>query len=174
MKKITIFILLIVMCIFTSFCDQNTSSTINNSLMSSKDVQNMNNNFTLIVDGRDISLHTSLSINYEKQYAELPLLAISEALGGEVKWVNEKKVKIVFNDTQYILNPTQKTLKKEKDSFNIINVPPGTNHGGYYQICDKEFIVDSDSLCYFVNLLGAKITIEYDTAVVTIDFDRNT
>ncbi len=64
-------------------------------------------------------------------------------------------------------------MQKEGDSFNIIAVPPGTRHGGNYEICDKEFMIDSNCLDHFMYLLGARITIDYDRDVVTIEFVKN-
>lgn len=162
MRKPFIFILsVIVMCVSCSSC--------NKSDLLYERVSDTDNDVTFIVNGKDISSENFVSINYEEQYAELPLIAITEALGGEVEWVSNKKVFILFNGTNYILNPTKKTLKQKRDSFNMIALPPGAQHGACYQIGDEEFIIDSDCLRYFLRLLGAKITIHYETASVIID-----
>lgn len=172
MRKKIACILLIITCVLLSSCGQNGSAAENSG--SSGDTQNGNGHAALIVDGKDITSENIASINYEKQYAQLPLLAILEALGGKTEWVDEEKVTIVFHDTTYILNPTQNTLQKEGDSFNIIAIPPGTRHGGYYEICGEEFMIDSNCLDHFLYLLGARIAIDYDRALVTIDFVKNT
>lgn len=164
MKKQVLCILMAIVCLFISSCDKIASSST--PFEGSEDI---NNNFRLIVNGDDVPHNNSVSINYEKQYANLPLIAILKALGGKVNWINEEKVTILFNDTSYILNPMKKTLKKEGEAFNIIAVPPGTGHGGYYQLSDQEFIIDSDSLRYFINLLDAKITVDYNNSVVKIE-----
>lgn len=169
--KLIVCIILMIACVLLSSCDQNSSAA--DASESTGDARNGNGYAVLIVDGQDITSEKLASINYEKQYAQLPLLAILKALGGETEWVDEKKVTIDFQDTTCVLNPTQNTLQKEGDSFNIIAVPPGTRYGGYYEICDKEFVIDSNCLDHFLYLLGARITIDYDRAVVTIDFVEN-
>ena len=128
----------------------------------------MNNDFKLIINDSDISLGNYISINFQKKYAKLPLIAIVETLGCDVEWYNKNKVTITFDNNVYILNPVEKTLKKKGDSFNIISIPPGTKHNGYYQIEKNEIIIDSDSIRHFINLLGAKITIDYDAGIIKI------
>lgn len=68
------------------------------------------------------------------------------------------------------MNPSKKTLKKKGDSFNIIAVAPGATHGIYCETLEQEFIIDSDSVSYFLYLLGAKIVIDYDCDTVIIDW----
>lgn len=173
MKKVIICILLVLtVCFFVSSCGKSDSETSDNSSTSYEDVQkqNMNSNFKLTVNGKDISSDRVLSINHEKQYAEIPLIATLRALDCQVEWVNEKKVKIICNDTVYILNPSKKTLKEKGDSFNIIAVAPGATHGIYCETLEQEFIIDSDSVSYFLYLLGAKIVIDYDCDTVIIDW----
>lgn len=176
MKKTVLYVLVVIfaMCIFFTSCNKKASSITETSTVTDTAVQSMNSKVSLIVNGNDLSYVNYVSLNYEKQYAELPLTAIMEALGANVEWVSEKNVSIVFNNTKYVLNPKKKTLKKEGDSFNIIALPPGTKHGGYYQIRDKEFIVDSDSARHFIYMTGAKITIDFDSASIKIDFDKKT
>lgn len=170
--KSIVCIILMIACVLLSSCSKNSSAA--DASESSGDAQDRNGHAALIVNGKDITSEKLASINYEKQYAQLPLLAILEALGGETEWVDEEKVTIAFHGTTYVLNPAQNTLQKEGDSFNIIAVPPGTRHGGYYEICDEEFLIDSNCLDHFLYLLGARIAIDYDRALVTIDFVKNT
>lgn len=144
MRKKIACILLMITCVLLSSCSENGPAA--DASESSGDAQDRNLHAALIVDGKDITSEKPASINYEKQYAQLPLLAILEALGGETEWVDEEKVTIVFHDTTYVLNPAQNTLQKEGDSFNIIAIPPGTRYGGYYEICDKGFMIDSNCL----------------------------
>lgn len=171
MKKIIMCIsLALAVCFLVSSCGKNDVTTESNSLTNYEDMQNMNNHLKLTVNGKDISSDKFLSINHEKQYAEIPLIATLRALGCQVEWVNEKRVKIIYNDTIYILNPNKQTLKKRGDSFNIIAIAPGATHGIYCKTLDQEFIIDSDSVSYFLYLLGAKIVIDYDCNTVIIDW----
>lgn len=96
MKKVIICILLVLtVCFFVSSCGKSDSETSDNSSTSYEDVQkqNMNSNFKLTVNGKDISSDKVLSIDHEKQYAEIPLIATLRALDCQVEWVNEKKLK---------------------------------------------------------------------------------
>lgn len=158
------------MCCIVFSCDKNDTAIKDNSLTSYEDVQNMGNNFKLIVSGKDISSDTNFSINHEKHYAEIPLIETLRALGCKVEWINDKRVKIIYNDTVYILNPNKQTLQKRGSSFNIISVAPGATHGIYCEILDEEFIIDSDSVSYFLSQLGAQIAIDYDHNTVIIDW----
>lgn len=171
MKKIIACIpLMLAVCFFVSACDKNNTSTIDTSLGSQEETQNIHGSYKLIVNGKEIASDTALSINHEKQYAEIPLTAALRALGCQVEWVNEKRVEICCNDTVYVLNPSAQTLVKSGDSFNMIAVAPGATHGLYCEILDREFIIDSDSVSYFLSQLGAQITIDYENDTVKIDW----
>lgn len=87
-----------------------------------------------------------------------------------MEWVNEKRVEICYNDTVYVLNPSAQTLEKAGDSFNIIAVAPGATHRLYCETLEEEFIIDSDSVSYFLSQLGAQITIDYENDTVKIDW----
>lgn len=170
MKKMIYISLVLAMCFFVSSCGKSNAAIKDNFSTNYEDVQDMSNNFTLIINGKNISSDKDLSINHEKQYAEIPLIATLRALGCQVEWVNAKRVEIIYNDTVYILNPKKKTLKKKGDSFNIIAIAPGATHGVYCETVDQEFIIDSDSISYFLYLLGAQIAIDYDQDTVIIDW----
>lgn len=168
MKQIFLCGLIIILCVVISSCNSCPTTTTSNNNSSSKENQEMNNEFKLYVNGSDISSENYVFINCQEKYAKLPLISIIRSLGCEVKWYNNNKVTIGLGDDIYTLNPTKKTLKKKGDNFNIIALPPGTNHKGYYQIYKNEFIIDSDSMRYFINLLGAKIDIDYNAGIINI------
>lgn len=170
MKKMICFFLSLVVCFFVSACDKNNTNTKDTSLGSREETQNVHGSYKLIVNGKEIESDIALSINHEKQYAEIPLIATLNALGCQVEWVNEKRVEIRYNDTVYVLNPSAQTLVKSGDSFNMIAVAPGATHGLYCEILDREFIIDSDSVSYFLSQLGAQITIDYENDTVKIDW----
>lgn len=169
MKKF-IFTLFIIFLICISACNNKpTNSTPNNdTTLNSKDIEDMNNDCKLIINGNDVSLGSRISINYQEKYAKLPLCSIAKSLGCDIKQYNKNKIVLTFKDNVYILNQTNHTLKKKGDNFNIIALPPGTNHSGYYQIHENEIIIDSDSMRHFINLLGAKIIIDYDSGIINI------
>lgn len=162
--------LIIIICFLFSSCGKSEPAFIDNSSTRQKDEQSMNSNFKLIVNGKNISSDKMLLINHEKKYAEIPLIATLNALECQVEWINEKKVKIINGDAVYILNPSKKTLNKKGDSFNIISVAPGATHGVYCKTLEQEFIIDSDTISYFLYLLGAKLAIDYENNTVKIEW----
>ncbi len=101
-------------------------------------------------------------------YAGIPLLRIMRELGGTTEWLSNNKVRIAFAGTDYVLSPNKRVLEKERETFNLIAIAPGANHGIYYQISEEEFIIDSDSLCYFFSLLGIRAETNYDSATVSV------
>ncbi len=123
---------------------------------------------TLIVNGKDITDSNFVLLNYTSEYAALPLTAIAEELGAEAVWHSRYKTTITYNDKNYTLNVPCCTLCDEKESFNEIALPPGTNHGAFYMAYGREFIIDSDSFCRFLQTMGAEIDIDYDSAIITI------
>lgn len=188
MKKIIIYTLLIfLLCVATS-CNSNKSlindrtisyyeTAEDNNLLTNNDYsnnyteeQNMSNNYKIRVNGNDILFEESLLINHEEQYAEIPLLATLRALNCQVEWINDKNVKIVHNNIEYILDTRKNTLQKKGDSFNYIAIAPGATHAVHCKTMNGEFIIDSDSIRYYISILGAKIIIDYDKNVVEIDW----
>jgi len=127
-------------------------------------------NCTLIINGKDIT-----SGNYEKlyyNYADLPMTAIMKALGAKVEWQNKTTALITCGDKKYILNTTKCTLfdvgKPQDDDlkYNIITVFPGGYR--FYKVVGDEFVLDSSTMGRVVALMGAKINIDYEKAVITI------
>lgn len=168
MKRFNICILLItVMCISFSSCIKINSASEESLPSKNETVQNINSVEKLTVNGEEISCGNALSINPKEKYAEIPLISTLKALGCEVEWVNNK-IEIVHNGILYILNPNKKTLFKSGESFNIIAIAPGATHGVYCKISDEEFIIDSDSISYFLSLLGADLAIDYGNNTVKI------
>lgn len=170
MKKIICISLALAVCFCVVSCEKNDTGTKGTSSTNQEETQNLPVSYTLIINGKNIASDTAFSINHEKQYAEIPLTATLSTLGCQVEWVNEKSVEIRYNDTTYILNPSEQTLVKSGDSFNMIAVAPGAAHGLYCETLDREFIIDSDSVSYFLSQLGAQITIDYENDTVKIDW----
>ena len=166
MKKSVICIaILLCLCIFLSACGQNEPAAMQDTPKAYADTQNR---FTLIVNGETISSDKVLAVDPEKQYVEIPLLATLKALGCQVEWVHKNSVKITYNDTVYILNPSKKTLKKKGDSSNVIAVMPGAAHEVYCEAAGEEVIIDSDSVSWFLYVLGFEISVNYPNATITV------
>lgn len=166
MKKSVICIaILLVIGVALSACGKNEPAAMQDTPKAYADTQKR---FTLIVNGEKISSDKALTVDPEKQYTEIPLLATLKALGCQVEWVHKSRVKITYDDTVYILNPSKKTLRKRGDSFNIIAVMPGAAHGVYCEAAGEEVIIDSDSASYFLYVLGFEISIDYTDATITV------
>ena len=170
-EKIIIGLLLIIMSIFITSCSHDNLVSHDDSSESCDEEQNMISSGTLIVEGKDITAGNHVILNRENDYAELPFIAISKALGVQVDWISDREVIMDFDDTKYILNPLEKTLYEEGDSFNMILLPPGEFHKTYYELCDKEVIIDNVYMFRFIRVIGAMMDIDYDNSVVNIYFD---
>ena len=132
----------------------------------------MPNNCRLIVNGTDISadnyvyLHDKTS-NY--RVAELPLTAVMQALGATVEWENQNSSIITFNNDVYILDTTKSSLVRQGTEENMIAAAYGLPHDPYYKLIDDEFIVDSDTIQWLIQNMGATIKIDYDTHIIYIE-----
>ncbi len=129
-----------------------------------------NNNYKLIVDGKEIENEYFKVINDD--YAEIPFLAVIEALHGDVNWVSRKYVEIHFHDTDYILDPEECCLLPKEDYSsdpssienyywnNLIAPVWGAEHGTFSRVGEKEFIIDSDSIWIFFESNGIRFRID--------------
>lgn len=141
------------------------SSTQNNT-----GEDNMNNDCKLIVKGKDITSGNYINLNYEKRYAEIPLTAVMKELGAKVEWQSNTTAEITFGGKDYALDTTKGTLIEDGGTFNILTAAPGSTHGIFYQVIGDEFIIDSDSAkMLIINMMGAKISIDYDNKIVSIE-----
>lgn len=151
------------------------SSPSSSTLTPSKVVTNlgektdMKNNIRLIVKGKDITSDNFVNLNYECHYAELPLTAVLKALGAKVEWKKQTIAKITINNKDYILDTNRASLVEAGDKINLLVVAPGSNHGVKSQVINNEFVIDSDSVKLFiVNMIGAKIEINYNEKIINI------
>ena len=162
MKKFMLCIFIVVLCMVS--CGMNS--------VEYEDLKNMSNSL-LTVNGTDITSDNYVFIEHEKQYAKIPLIAVLSELGVSVEWEGKRNAVIIHNGNLYDLNTAKNTLVKRGDSFNMIELPPGTNHGAYYQALDGEFLIDTDSAYYFLKALGITVTIDYDRSIVKIFIENN-
>lgn len=168
MKKLVIYIcsfVLILLVILTG-CDWDKSQF---GKITGEEGNEMEKNCKLIVNGRDITAESYVRIDYEKHYAEIPFIAVVTNLGAEIKWKNSNVAIITSNNKEYILNLNKKSLITNESTFNIIDLPPGARHGAFLKEINDEFVIDNDSITHFIHLLGARITVNYDTAIINIE-----
>ena len=127
-------------------------------------------NCKLFVRGEDISAEHYVAINMEKRYAVLPFTAVVEALGAKIEWESETTAMIIIDHEEYLLNVDENSLTMPGSVFNFLGVQGGATHGSYYQVIEGEFVVDSDSMLLLLyRAMGAKISINYDALIVSID-----
>ncbi len=90
-------------------------------------------------------------------------------LGAKTEWQSKTTVKITFDEKDYFLDTEKGSLVEAGKTFNVLTVAPGSKHGTFYQVVGDEFVIDSDSAeLLLVNIMGAKISIDYDERIVNI------
>lgn len=156
-----------------------TSTTSSTPTQSEKIINsgddNMDDAYKLIVKGKEIAVANHIKLNYEHHYAELPLTAIMKELGAKVEWQSKTTAKITFDGKYYLLDTTKGSLIEIGNTLNILVVAPGSKHGVFYRVVDNEFIIDSDSAkLLLINIMGAKISVDYDHRIVNINTAQGT
>lgn len=115
----------------------------------------------IIVNGKDITNGAYYRYNYRRRRCEIPLLAVLQELGAEVKWKSATKVTVKYN------NETVKFDTEELD-FGIIS-PPGTTNA-IRKVRGKELIFDNANAANVIKALtGATVTLDNDTYTVYIE-----
>ena len=175
LKKLFIFLVVCGFVFIVAGCTGDSSELTDNgstasSTQNNTGEDNMNNDCKLIVKGKDITSENYINLNYEKHYAEIPLTAVMKELGAKVEWQSNTTAEITFDGKNYTLDTTKGTLIEEGSSFNVLTVAPGSTHGIFYQVIGDEFIIDSDSAkMLIINIMGAKINIDYNNKIVSIE-----
>ncbi len=130
-------------------------------------------NCTLIVNGKDITKGNYARINHTKHYSEIPFTAVIQELGAKVEWENDTKATITFDENKYLLDITEGTLVKKWDShkLNLITPAPGQNHERVSKVVGNELIVDdSSSLYFFFVIMRATVKVDYDKNIINIEY----
>lgn len=144
----------IIICILLLFGCQNNQ----NSLLE----------YTLVVNGQEIPNDHHLKIDFDKRYAELPLIAIGEAMGAQVVreatsngLIKTEKVTISYNDYSLVLDTAERDLNVHKPEWLIKPIRKAKN---------DELILDSCSVApFFYHEWEFEITIDYRNAVVYVN-----
>lgn len=112
----------------------------------------------------DITLENSVAVIYDT-YAELPLMPVLKALAFEIQWQDEKIAKIKSESNTFILNLSEKTVKKEGSSTNLI--PKNTK---VCRVFNKDIILDATGLYSLMDSMKSpiKVTLDYDLQTVII------
>ncbi len=183
MKKLILFLFVFIITLIFSSCNISSSSNFpeNNetipfstySTTISIGDDKLMENFTLIVNGKDITKGNYVHINHTEHYAEIPFIAVIQELGAKVEWRDNIKAEITYNKKKYILDISNGTLveKWDKHQFNNITPAPGQTHKSIRRATTDELIVDSSSAKWFIVVkMGAKINIDCDNNIVTIGY----
>ena len=128
----------------------------------------------LIVNKKDIS-DTATAFVYSDHYAVIPLIAVSKALGAEVKWESKTKAVIAINGDKYILDTAKHELKKAESDHNIFIGVPGApgNVSGYNQQVGEEYYIDNWRVQSFLNCFGvSSVEIFFTTNRIYINKDE--
>ena len=171
MKRISLYLFIILLCsLLLASCVNNdsNSSLISNILESGGGSEMYNNNCTLIVNGKNVTNDNYVHLNQEKKYAEIPLITVLENLDIQVEWKSQSIAHFFIGDKEYELNTTLGTLIEVGGSSNIFKIPPGAEHGLYYNGIGENFVIDSDSSAVVFYLLNAIVDINYETSTIII------
>lgn len=135
--------------------------------------QEMEENCTILINGKEESCGKYVRIDTEQKYAMLPLVPILEELGAEVIWQTENKAVIAINNKEYQLDIASVKVTAREDGVNLLSLAPGANHPTKTLIVDGVFTVDNDSaLLFFTYSLGIYIDIDYSTNTVYLNNER--
>lgn len=129
-------------------------------------------NCTLLVNDEVIE-NDFVEIDYESENANLPLITIIEALGGETRWISDNNVIIEIYGDEYVLNPEECTLTENGGEGNLItDVLFGGGYSGrreiYHKVVGKEFIIDRDSLLPFFDTIDVRVHINTSDSTVKV------
>ena len=128
------------------------------------------NNYKLIVKGKEIHTKYFIDFNDELKYAELPLTTIMQELGATIIWQDDSWAQIWLNGEEYCLNATAGIMNKAGETVIVLSVAPGSRHGSIYRAVDGEFIIDSDSAkLLIVNIVGATMRVDAVERIVYIN-----
>lgn len=127
-----------------------------------------NGTYRLIVNEKEITVTNHVRLNYEYHYAELPIIAILKELGANVEWQSETTANIALNGKGYFLDISKASLVNKGNDFNFLIIPPCSNHGTFYQVADKELIIDSDSARLILMEIGFTVNINFEDGIVNI------
>jgi len=120
---------------------------------------------TLIVNGIYITGESHIVFHYG--HVELPLVAVLEALGADVQWLEDEIILIAYADKEYKLDINRRSLVEvETDQLHSLLV----TGGGVvrFEVLDGELIVTNWSIWAVLQALGAEIHIDRAQMVVTI------
>jgi len=123
---------------------------------------------TLIVNGIDIT--DEAHIVFHHGFVELPFVAVLEALGADVQWIEDEMISITYAGKEYTLNIGEGSLP------GFVEVETGQYHplfvlgGGFmmFEVLDNELIITNWSMSGAMRALGVEMRVDEQRQVVTI------
>ena len=176
---VCIIILILLCCSCAQSSDQNDTGTSSFTLAQIKFIPFK---ARLIVNKKDIS-DTATAFVYSDHYAVIPLIAVSKALGAEVKWESKTKAVITVNGDKYILDTAKHELYNDKADPKDYNEYFPKNYfeqrvfttdpaNRYHKQIDEEYYVDNYSVMYFLSDIGEGGYFEINLSVRRVIFGK--
>lgn len=127
----------------------------------------LNSNANLYVNDKLIQTNKTVNINYESQFAIIPVIEVMKALGSEIIDQNDTTVHFELRGRNYILDMSANSLTQNGSDWNYIAFPPGSTNG-YYKHYNRELYIDSDTFRYFIREIGGEFSINFNESNVYI------
>ena len=141
---------------------------VNGVEVSSEDAYITRNTFDTQGFFRYLKPDLSMALNhgFADESAKVPLLSVWEAMGAEITWVSDDIAEILFEENQFILTLSDKTMyftnsDQYDPSLNVLVSPPGNNTGS----CDyleKDLLIDQTILYMVFWVQDESVEISWD------------
>lgn len=166
----TIVILLGFVSIWYAISRQPVMATVyvNGEEVASKDALISRSTFDAQGFFRYLKLDLGMALNhgFPDESAKVPLLSVVEAMGAEITWVSDDIAEILFEENQFILTLSDKTMyftnsDQYDPSLNVLVSPPGNNTGS----CDyleKDLLIDQTILYMVFWVQDESVEISWD------------
>ena len=165
MCKGKVFLISLMSLLFLFGCSHNAASnTVNtdgeqNKNTTSKEDTASEDDCTILVSGKKIAAGDYVVINEQKQNAEIPVLAILEALGADVERTQGGKVTIRYAGKTF-------DMDTESDDFGF-PIPPGTTNA-VRKCINQEILMDADSAHALLRAFAATMQIDYENGIISV------
>ena len=113
-----------------------------------------------------LDLGMAFNHGFPDESAKVPLLSVWEAMGAEITWVSDDIVEILFEENQFTLTLSDKTMyftnsEQYDPNLNVLVSPPG-NSTGSCDYLEKDLLIDQTILHMVFWVQGKSIDISWD------------
>lgn len=114
------------------------------------------------------NVETDIKATIYENTADIPLLAVLEALGADITWNDDSQANMAYNGKTYKVELLNQSLKEEYGPENLLQ-----NNGNPNYNCEvkyRELIIDQVTLCTLMIKLDTRINYEmsYDSMTIAI------